>query len=186
MATSTLVRWGGLAAVVAAALFIIADLVFLFIVLAQGPLEGLLLRDVLGAVAGVLLSLGLVALYAYESETAGAFGLLGFVVAYVGVVLTLTGVIWATVLASVGWVVFGLASLDAQVYPRAATIALLIGAMLSVITNALIGGGLLVGSTGYVVGSVVVDIIFEAAIGWLGINLFKRRDPEIRERTEVG
>ena len=96
MATSTLMRWGGLAAVVASALFVIADLVFLFIVLNQGPLEGLLLRDTLGAVAGVLLSLGLVALYAHESETAGAFGLVGFVVAYVGVVLTLTGVIWAT------------------------------------------------------------------------------------------
>lgn len=169
---------------VAVALFIIADLVFLFVVLNQGPLEGLLLRDTLGAVAGVLLSLGLVALYAHESETAGAFGLVGFVVAYVGVVLTLTGVIWATVLASVGWVVFGVASLEAQVYPRAATIALIVGAMLSVITNALLGGGLLVGSAGYVVGSVIVDIILEAAIAWLGINLFKRRDLEIREPTE--
>ena len=79
---------------------------------------------------------------------------------------------------------FGVASLEAQVYPRAATIALIVGAMLSVITNALLGGGLLVGSAGYVVGSVIVDIILEAAIAWLGINLFKRRDLEIREPTE--
>src|SRR5215208_3400887 len=61
---SNLIRWGGLVALVAAALLIIADLITVVSAFGQGSMEGLIFRAALSASAGALLALGLVSLQA--------------------------------------------------------------------------------------------------------------------------
>ncbi len=75
MALSDLIRWGGLAAVIAAALFVIADLVVVVLAFGQEPAEGLLFRGAVSGSAGLLLALGLVGLYAHQAEATGYLGL---------------------------------------------------------------------------------------------------------------
>jgi hypothetical protein len=176
---SNLIRWGGLAAFVAAGLYIMADFVALFSILGEGSNVGFLFRSVVAAVGGVLLLLGLVALYARQLEETGIPGLVGFLEAIVGLVLVQRGFIWASVLASLGWALFGGVSLGAQVYPVAAAMLLIIGAILSGAANALTGSGLLANNIFFVVGALIVDMVFNAAIGWLGINLFMKRSEEV-------
>jgi hypothetical protein len=48
VALSDLIRWGGLVAVVAAALFVVADLVVVVLAFDQQPAEGLLFRGYTG------------------------------------------------------------------------------------------------------------------------------------------
>jgi hypothetical protein len=169
---SNLIRWGGLAAVLGGALFIIADLVTLVFV-GQGAAGGVLFRTVVGLVAGVLLLLGLVALYARHAEVLGVLGLVGFLAAFFGLALAQQNLLWASLLANLGWLLFGVACLVARVYPRAAVILLTVGALLSAVVNALVRSGTFAGRPGFVVVAMVVDIIFEAAVVWLGISLFR-------------
>jgi hypothetical protein len=172
---SNLIRWGGLIASLAAALYISTDLAVLFFVLGQGSNVGFLYRSVVAAVGGVLLLLGLVALYARQLEVVGVPGLVGFLEAFVGLVLVQRGFAWASVLASLGWALFGGVSINAEVYPGAAAVLLIVGALLSGAANALIGSGLLANSIVFVVGALIADIIFNAAIAWLGFALFTKR-----------
>src|SRR5918994_1242121 len=94
MSSSSLIRWGGLAAMVAGVLFIIVDLVSLFVfgfsqrfteaIISSGLL---LFRSAVTPLAGALVLLGLVGLYARQSEAIGIPGLASFLVAFVGTVL---------------------------------------------------------------------------------------------------
>lgn len=190
MTSSNLIRLSGLATVMAAALLLILDIV--------GYTQG---GDPFKVVAGathafnstlrmiafvVLLPLGLVGLYARQSEAAGPLGLLGFVVAFSGTVLV-AGFVWvntfiAPALATsapqflemgpppgrslsflvfgVGWALFGLASLWAGVYPSQAAMLLIIGAAISTVLS-LTFLPVPFGS-----------LLFEAAVAWLGVVLF--------------
>ena len=103
MSSSSLVRLGGLAAVIAAVLLLTvgiidayhidayqsAELNREFLTTGTHAIESVLLLIALG----VLLPLGLVGLYARQSETAGLLGLVGFVVAFAGTVLV-SGFVW--------------------------------------------------------------------------------------------
>ena len=173
---STLIRWGGLVAVAAAALFIVADLVALFFVLTQGSNMGLLLRDIVAIGARALLVVGLLALYAHQYEAVGIAGLVGFLEASVGMALAPLHLVWPTVLASLGWVLFGAVSLYAEVYSVTATIVLIIGAGLSGVANALIESGLFTGNLVFGGSAMIVDIIFNTAVAWLGFGLFTTRN----------
>jgi len=102
VALSNLVRWGGLAAVVAGALFIIADVVAVRFASVQEPVQGLAFRAIVSESAGVLLALGLVSLYAYQAEATGYLGLVGFLAAFVGLWLGQQGIDWAALLANIG------------------------------------------------------------------------------------
>ena len=144
----------------------------MFFVLGQGSNVGFLYRSVVAAVGGVLLLLGLVALYARQLDATGIPGLVGFLEAFVGLVLAQRGFVWASVLASLGWALFGGVSINAEVYPGAAAILLIVGALLAGATNALIGSGLLANSVFFVVGALIADVIFNVAIAWLGFALF--------------
>jgi hypothetical protein len=196
--SSSLIRLGGLAAVIAAALLLIvgimdayhieavttaetAELNREFLTTSTHAFESALLLIALG----VLLPLGLVGLYARQSETAGLLGLVGFVVAFAGTMLV-SGFVWVdTFLApelatsaprfiesgpppgralsflvfGIGWVLFGLASLVGRVYPRSASALLIVGAVISTILSltflAVPLGGL----------------PFLAAVAWLGVAL---------------
>ncbi len=182
MPLSNLIRWGGLVAVIAAALFVIADLVVVVIALVQGSAEGLLFRTAISESAGALLALGLVGLYARQAEAAGYLGLVGFLAAFIALWLGQENVGWAALLANVGWALFGVGALGARSYPRLASILLIVGAALAGVVNLLLlaidfGGT----APAYVVGvGAIVDIIFYTGVAWLGISLFTGRVEEAR------
>jgi hypothetical protein len=118
--------------------------------------------------------LGIVALYARQSEATGIPGLIAFIATFAGTVWAHGGVFWATLLATLGWILFGVSGARAQVYPRAAAVVLIIGAILYGIDRALIGSGALGFSPIYIGVFLVFDIIFYVAIAWLGYNLYTR------------
>jgi hypothetical protein len=178
----------------AATLFILADLLALFVVFFQGPGDGITIQNIVAPEVGGLLLLGIVALYGRQLGAMGVPGSVGLLGVFAGIVLALGAFIWAyslgdqgwvlffiwaSLLANLGWVLFGAISLESQVYRRAAA-ALIIGAVLYGTANAFIGSGsqsgALADSLSYVVGVVVFDIIFKSAIAWLGFSLYKRRN----------
>ena len=135
---TTLVRWGGLFAVLYAALAIFSDLLALFFIFSEASTAGVLFRDMLTEYSEALLMIGLVALYARQFKAAGIPGLVGLLEASAGVVLDPLQQVWPDVLASLGWVLFGAVSLYGEVYSGAALILLIIGAGLSGVVNALL------------------------------------------------
>ena len=175
MPSSTLIRWGGLAAVVAGILFIIVSLINLFALIAGQDPTAILVRVIITQIAGAVLLFGLVGLYFRRSDGLGSLGLLGFVFAFFGTAFALTGNIWANLLAEVGWALFGIACLQARVYPRIAAIVLIIGALLTALFIALLLGNLS-GILGYL--AVAASIIVYVAVAWLGFSLFTGRTEE--------
>lgn len=192
MRSSDLIRRSGLAGVLGVALLLISDLLTLT-VFSGDPVEvvttGTYLAD--GAtrlLAGVMLLLGLIGLYARQSEASGPLGLVAFLVAFTGTVLILgtwwtnafaapslatdapafleagpTGVLGfgftlSFALGAAGWLLFGLASLRARVYPRAAAATLVVGAALTFVPLPAAG------------------VVFYVAIAWLSFALFSRQE----------
>jgi hypothetical protein len=189
MTSSNLIRLCGLAAVMAAALLLITEIVGY----TQGG-DPFKVESATHAFVSalrmiafvVLLPLGLVGLYARQSEAAGPLGLLGFLVAFAGTGLV-AGFLWTDTFVApelarsapqllaegpppgrslsllvfgVGWALFGLVTLWAGVYPRQAAMLLIIGAVISTV---LILAFLPVPYGG---------LPFEAAVAWLGVALF--------------
>jgi hypothetical protein len=64
------------------------------------------------------------------------------------------GVIISVLAYSVGWVLFGVATLRARVYPRPAAVAVMVGSVLALVP--IPGSG----------------IVFDVAVAWLGFSLF--------------
>jgi hypothetical protein len=197
VSSSNLIRWGGLAALLAGVLSLIADLLGLlqigraieWVTTGTYAIESLLRMIVLV----LLLPLGLVGLYARQSEAAGPLGLLGFVVAFAGTVLV-AGFAWtntfvAPVLATsapqlfnagpppgrslsflifaIGWLLFGAASLLARVYPPRAVISLIVGAVLAALAIFLVP---------------FAGVVFNVAVAWLGFVLFTGGDVPASEQ----
>lgn len=132
---------------------------------------------------GMLVLLGLVGLYARQSGASGAPGLVGFLAAFAGTSLLLgafwanafvvpnlameapgfldaptTGTLWlgftsSFALAALGWVLFGAITFRTRVYPRAASVLLMIGAALT-FTPLPVSG-----------------VVFDVAVAWLGFVL---------------
>ena len=187
MSSSNLIRLSGLAAVVAGVLLAIVDVVgFLVLdfenfseVAATGTyafISGLFM------IATLLLLLGLVGLYARQSEVTGFLGLLGFLVAFIGTALVL-GSFWAQEfvapaaaevapefldsepgwlnfgfslsfsLFSLGWLLFGVATLRARIYPRIAALILIIGAVVAFLPFPL------------------TSLVLDVAVAWMGLTL---------------
>jgi hypothetical protein len=196
VSSSSLVRLGALSAVVAAVLLLTADIIDAYNLAAYNTAElnrmflttaTHAFQSALRLIAfGLLLPLGLVGLYARQSEAAGPLGLVVFVVAFAGTVLV-SGFLWVDTFVApelaasapqlvqsgpppgralsflifgIGWALFGLASLVGRVYPRSASALLIVGAViLTFVTLTLLPvplGGL----------------PFEAAVVWLGVALF--------------
>jgi hypothetical protein len=171
-----LIRWCGMAAVVAGTLSIVVDLIVLS-VFGFGQSFGaalassvLLFRSAVAPLATALLLLGLVGLYARQSEATGVPGLISFLVAFVGSVLAQSFIL-GDLLANLGWALFGVSCLRARVYPRVASTLLIIGAVGTGVASALPRG-----EPGSVLMYAVIgaDIILNAAIAWLGFNLFAK------------
>ncbi len=137
--------------------------------------------------AVILLLGGLIGLYTSQLQAAGALGLFGFLLAFFGTALMVGAAWFQTfaartlalavpgffeddpggwlgggmassyVLAALGWLVFGVATLRGRVYPRLAAILLIVGAVLL---------GLPIPG---------VEIVFAVAVAWLGFVLFMGR-----------
>jgi hypothetical protein len=168
---------------VASVLFLIGDILTRFAVgfasesVSTSFFVSVFMLYLLGA---VLLLVGLVGLYVRQSEAAGVLGIVGFLVAFIGTVL-LAGAAWAqvfiapllsseaigliqrnlgiilmTMVFAVGWLLFGVATLRAQVYPRMAAISLMVGAVIATLPIPLLPTG----------------IILYVAVAWLGFALF--------------
>jgi hypothetical protein len=173
MSSSNLIRWGGLAALVAGVLFVLVNLITLFAFFeglgggAASP--GLLLRSAVAPVSGVLLLLGLVGLYVNQLEATGVPGLISFLAAFSGTVLA-QSFPPVVLLASLGWALFGVSCLRAGVYPHMAAVLLIIGAVGTGAIRTLTSAG-----PGSVLLYVGADVILNVAIAWLGFSLFTRR-----------
>jgi len=98
MSTSTLIRWSGMALIVAGLLAFVTDLVSAVAIWGFGPepaiplseaaaLPGFVVLSSLFLIVTTLVLLGFVGLYARQAQSAGVFGLIAFVVAALGIVL---------------------------------------------------------------------------------------------------
>jgi len=142
----------------------------------------------------ILLSVGLVGLYARQSRAAGPLGLVGFLVAFVGTVF-FTGFFWANIFVApalaigapefldlggrfpgffsalliyaVGWLLFGLASLRARIYPRAPVVLLIVGAAIDLLASPLSG------------------LVIDAAFVWVGFVLLSGRGVWVEQVPRV-
>jgi drug/metabolite transporter (DMT)-like permease len=202
MSSSNLIRWAGLAAILAGVLLVVADLLNLAIgfdddePFSESATTGIYaLQSWANLLGAVLLLIGLVGLYARQSETAGPLGLAGFLVAFLGTALV-TGLIWASLFIvpnlavevpafldegegpppgfflslitfALGWLLFGIATLRARVFPRAAAILLMIGAVIAALPLPFTG------------------IVLAIAMAWLGFALFTGREAPAEQPSRV-
>ena len=207
MASSNLIRLGGLAAVVAGALLLIADLWNLLLEIIIGGsgnfsefavTTSYTVMSAMYLLGVLLLLVALVGLYARQSEVAGTLGLVGFLAALVGTGL-LAGMMWAMtfvapsaaieaptfldaeevagpldmgfmlsgIAVAVGWVLFGVATLRARIFPRKATIVLIIGALLTVLPLP------------------ATTLVIDVAVAWLGLSLLSGQVRSTAE-TSIG
>jgi hypothetical protein len=193
MSSSNLLRLGGLAAVIGGGLFVVSDL----LILVDDPNDPIgtvtsasyALSVWLALISSVLLTGGLVGIYAARSEATGVLGLIGFALAFAGTVLAAGGtwseafvtpalaqeapelllsdppgiVMFGNILTSglltVGWLILGAAILRARAYPRLATVLVLVGAVVQALP-------FLPPAIG-VPGAVVFDV----GVAWLGFAL---------------
>ncbi len=115
--SSNLIRWGGLAAALAGALFVAADLLSLSISPKFPSSESLTsepyaIQSVLKLVAAVLLLLGLFGLHARQAAAAGPLGTAAFLAAFSGTALVV-GSFWATAFFAPAWASVDPAGFDA-------------------------------------------------------------------------
>jgi hypothetical protein len=190
VSSSNLIRWGGLIAVIAGVLLVFVDLLSLLVLglevlgFEQNPSEGsvsfalLVLRLIIAPVAGALLVLGLVGLYAHQSEAAGLSGLISFLVAFLGTVLA-QSFAPLVLLASLGWAMFGVSCLRARVYPRVGAKLVVIGAVLTGVIRPVASDGM-----GSILAYLDAAILLNVGVVWLGFSLFTKRTKETAK--EIG
>jgi hypothetical protein len=158
MVITKLIRWGGIATLVAGLLLIAAEIVYIVF-----PSAGSQIMSAPGRIFGtlcmagaVLLTAGLIGFYLRQAEAAGTFGLVAFLVALTGSALMICSD-WNELFAGpallqvpgieesfpitliagyminvgvyiLGWVLLGVASFRARVFPRPLAILLAVGA----------------------------------------------------------
>ncbi len=202
MSNTDLIRWSGLAAILAGVLLSVGALLSLTTesenLSQSATTASYTFSALLYLLGAMLLLLGLVGFYVRQSEASGSLGLVAFVLAFVGTALAL-GATWAelfvapsmaveapTVLDAeptgmlalgftltflvflpLGWLLFGVASLRARIYPRAAAILLMVGAVI---------GGLPIPLT---------EIVLYVGVVWLGFVLFAEGGEAVRQPTRV-
>jgi hypothetical protein len=206
MELKNLIKHGALTASAGGALFIVVDLIALLVLDFSQNLSQLVtsfgwhLQSAISLVAGTLVMLGLVCVYARRAEAMGTFGLIAFLVAFFGLVLA-QGFVWdmsftvpsiavaapellgshppglfalgaalSLTLVNLGLLVFGVAALRDDFYPRTAVMLLIIGAGLAGAVGGLISGW---PSSSLVKVGVGTDILLEAGIIWLGLATYR-------------
>jgi hypothetical protein len=152
-------------------------------------------------VAAVLIGLGLIGLYLYQAQQAGTLGLIAFLVTFIGGIMAagsswsetffgawlagaapelldadpagvlIAGILLSYALFAVGWFLFGLASLRAEVLPRGAAILLMIGALVFAVVS--------------VLDLPFAGVLFGAALAWMGYGLWSGAAHEPRLMAEA-
>ena len=171
-----LLRGGGMAAALGSALLIIVALISLVYLsfffspsaVSEADITVSQIRSFLAFLGRTLLVLGLVGLYVSQSEATGIPGLIGFLIAFLGLVAGPGGA-GAALFANIGWALLGVASLRAGLYPRTITVLLIVGAVVSGVINGLTIG---VPSGILLYAGTVASIVFYGAIAWLGYALW--------------
>jgi hypothetical protein len=198
MSSSNLMRWGGLAALVGGALLVVVNILESLFFGSQLDIAAVtsstwIILEVAFLVAEILIILGLVVLYARQSEQVGTLGLIAFLVALTGTVLVagidwsaaffapwlagiappglldaeptgtfVAGIFLSLVLTALGWLLFGVASLQAGVLPRGAAVLLMVGAVLMLVMSIL---------------EIPFDVVvFGVALSWMGYALWSASD----------
>jgi hypothetical protein len=87
------------------------------------------------------------------------------------------GFIWTALLTDLGWILFGATCLRARVYPRIATLLIIISAVIVGMFSHLISA-LIVGGPGGILAytGIGASIVLYVAIAWLGLILLGRRE----------
>ena len=174
-------RLAGFAAAVGAVLFAVASFVQLLDLLGFLDLFGdsenlaataLYVRTLLASIGELLVALGLVGLYARQSEVAGVLGLVGFVLAFLGIELIRVDYL-SVLFADLGLALFGLASLRANLYPRPAALLLFWSALIREVFNPNVAIG-----PGAELGYVGAGVALGAAVAWLGLSVLTERGQE--------
>jgi hypothetical protein len=197
-----LIRWSGLAAILAAGLLSVGALLSLGAAFENSSVSvttpSYAFSSLLYLLGAVLLLLALVGLYIRQAQASGILGLVAFLVAFLGTALAL-GATWADLFVApalaveaprvldaeptgmlalgftltflvflpLGWLLFGVASLRAGIYPRAAAILLMVGAVIA---------GLPIPLT---------EIVLYVGVAWLGFVLFTERGETVQQPTRV-
>src|SRR5829696_7358952 len=178
-----MLRLAGLAAMVGGAIVALASLQQFLNLASPGLLDTdrssggnnvVFARYVLQPFGVALLALGLVGLYARHARATGIPGMIGFLLAFFGTAIVYAGY-WSILLAYLGWALFGASSLKARVYPRLASVLLIVGALTAQLFNpsVAVGPGASFGWVG-ALGTVIVTVV----IAWLGFILFTERGEE--------
>jgi hypothetical protein len=179
-ASPNLLRLAALAAVLGGTMLVLANVVAL-LDLASPDLFGgsdaitdvvLSGRGSLTILGELLATLGLIGLYVRQSEAAGGIGLVGFVLAFLGHELV-RGNYLAVLFADLGLALFGIASLRARVYPRAAAVLLIVSALIREMFNPTINVGF--GAELPYVGASAAVVLW-GVIAWMGFVLLTGRD----------
>lgn len=137
------------------------------------------------------MQLGLVGLYTSQVKTLGVLGLVGFLIAFIGTRFVMnpsfvnpivkpflsplgeaSGALWGqlgvvVLCFVVGWVLFGIATLRAGIYPRAAASLLIAGTLILVLPLPL------------------SSVVFAAALAWMGYFLFRKSSQEAVRSASV-
>lgn len=193
MRTHTLIRWGGLAAVIAS-IVSIAISITLMVTIGQKSYSAAALTVewsliyALRLAATALLMLGLTALFARQSQKMGLFGVAAFLFASLGTMLvfgfswTLTftfppmaeavpefleahasepsiGVLLTLFTVTIGWLLFGVASLRAKILPSGASGLVIVGSLLALVLNMMMAP--------------MSWLVFDLGLIWMGWWLWK-------------
>lgn len=193
MRTHTLIRWGGLAALVASIVSIVISIVLMVTIGNQAYSAAALTTEwsllyALRLIAVALLMLGLVALFARQSQKMGIFGVVAFLIAAIGTMLvfgfawalTFTfpamaktvpefldahasepsiGVVLTLLFVTIGWLLFGVASLRTKILPAGAIWLLIVGSFLALVLNMMMAP--------------MSWLIFDISLIWMGWWLWK-------------
>jgi hypothetical protein len=205
MSPSTLLRISGLALVLAAAMFVVAEMLAFSIFLREGDGYDLrsfatsntfILQSLLTLLAGTLLLGGLVGLYVRQSEAAGKLGLTAFLLAFLGTALV-TGDFY------VNTVVTPMVAMEVPAFldnPLSGFLQVWLPVSFGILTLSwLLLGVSIVRTRVYprgaswllLIGAVVAlaplpldNLLFDVALAWLGFALLKERErPPRRQST---
>ncbi len=193
MTSSNLIRLGGLVAVVAGALLLIADLWGLLLEVTSGGSENFsefavtTSWTVLSAtylIGGLLLLVALVGLYAYQSEAAGVLGLVGFLAALVGTGL-LVGMMWTLAFVVPSAAIEAPAFLDAEEVAGPLDMGFMLSGIAVALGWALFGAAtfrawvfprraaivLIIGALLTALPLHATTLVIDVAVAWLGLAL---------------
>lgn len=200
MSTTNLIRWSGLASMLAGVLYAVAA----FLHPVGEDLAGVnnptwVPAHFLYWVSAILMQLGLVGLYARQAEKIGWLGLAGFVLAFIGTALVLSifflttaglpliaaeaPAIFDQAMASpafivvmlvlgyiLGYILFGVATMRAGVLPRWAGLMLIIGSSFFLISET----GLVGGTLSHMIVT-IGDVVFGLGLAWMGYTLWTEK-----------